>query len=91
MAAKATSLPGLATVRSASERMLPPTVPVKRAFSSPTPESPAEVSNTNDAQESFVQRFVPDMVVERLFNGGAIQAQELSRVRFFIIWIQLQY
>jgi len=33
-----------------------------------------------ESPESFVQRFVPDMVVERLFNGGAIQSQELSRV-----------
>jgi len=33
-------------------------------------------------EESFVQRFVPDMVVERLCNGGSIQSQELSRVSY---------
>lgn len=46
--------------------------PLKRAATAPV--------ITEEGQESFVQRFVPDMVVERLFNGGAIQSQELSRV-----------
>lgn len=34
---------------------------------------------TPSPPESFVQRFVPDMVVDRLFHGGSIQRQELSR------------
>ena len=42
----------------------------------------AAASAASNTAESFVERFVPDMVVERLFNGGQIQSQELSRVRF---------
>lgn len=59
------------------------TTPIKQGSSPPpAPRSPTE---STVSSESFVQRFVPDMVVERLFQGGAIKAQELSRVSLLLL------